>query len=277
MISSSRTFALVVALAIAFGTLHTLAIVFGVVDSTNRFSNVGAFVVQSPNGRNAPICTGTLVAPDVFLTASHCTVYFERELQPAGYTAYVSFDPLIPWGSLTSPSTVLIPVNTVVTNPNYTWAQNDVGDIAVLLVSATDTTGITPAPLPPAGWLDELNFQNGLKDATFTAVGYGVQDRVVGGGTPYFNDANPVPRMYAVESFDALNHTFLRLSQNPATGNGGACYGDSGGPNFLNTSDGPRLVAITITGDAVCRATNVVYRLDTPSARAFLASFVTLP
>jgi len=64
------------------------------------------------------------------------------------------------------------------------------------------------------------------------------------------------------------------LSQpgNAATGNGGGCYGDSGGANFLGTSD--VLAAITITGDAVCRATNVVYRLDTESARAFLADYL---
>jgi hypothetical protein len=36
-------------------------------------------------------------------------------------------------------------------------------------------------------------------------------------------------------------------------------------------------VAITITGDSVCRSTNVDYRLDTASARAFLAPFVALP
>ena len=67
------------------------------------------------------------------------------------------------------------------------------------------------------------------------------------------------------------------MSQNPATGNGGACFGDSGGPNFL-TVEGTRLIAaITITGDAVCRATNVAYRLDTTSARDFLAPYVSLP
>ncbi len=30
-------------------------------------------------------------------------------------------------------------------------------------------------------------------------------------------------------------------------------------------------------GDSTCRATNVDYRLDTPSARAFLGQFVDLP
>ena len=35
--------------------------------------------------------------------------------------------------------------------------------------------------------------------------------------------------------------------------------------------------ATTITGDTPCRSTNVDYRLDTASARGFLAQFVTLP
>jgi hypothetical protein len=47
------------------------------------------------------------------------------------------------------------------------------------------------------------------------------------------------------------------------------CYGDSGGPNFLGSSD--TIAATTFTGDAVCRSTNVVDRLDTASARSFLA------
>jgi hypothetical protein len=37
------------------------------------------------------------------------------------------------------------------------------------------------------------------------------------------------------------------------------------------------VVALTVTGDSVCRATDVDYRLDTPSARDFLRQFVTLP
>ncbi len=62
---------------------------------------------------------------------------------------------------------------------------------------------------------------------------------------------------------------------NEALGDGGTCYGDSGGPNFLGSTT--VLAATTITGDAVCRATNVIYRLDTPAARTFLARYVTLP
>jgi hypothetical protein len=78
-------------------------------------------------------------------------------------------------------------------------------------------------------------------------------------------------RMVATVTLNAINPAWL----NPSKGDGGTCYGDSGGPNFLGTTD--IVAATTITGDAVCRSTNVDYRLDTTSARTFLAPYVDLP
>ena len=52
---------------------------------------------------------------------------------------------------------------------------------------------------------------------------------------------------------------------------------DSGGPNFFDYAGTRLLAAVTITGDTPCRATNVVYRLDTASARQFLSAYVRLP
>jgi hypothetical protein len=51
------------------------------------------------------------------------------------------------------------------------------------------------------------------------------------------------------------------------------------GPRFLGAGTGETKtqVSITITGEVFCFATNVAYRLDTPSARAVLSQFVTLP
>ena len=111
----------------------------------------------------------------------------------------------------------------------------------------------------------------------FTAVGYGNQERVVGGGPPVFGPYGS--RRVAVGSFFALNKNWLRLSMNPALGDGGTCYGDSGGPNFLGAyeTETNMIVGVTSTGDTPCRATNVIYRVDTPSAREFLGKYVTLP
>jgi hypothetical protein len=268
----------IVVTALTLASVRLAAITYGFVDTNDTFSNTGAFIVKSPTTGNIfPICSGTLIAPDVFLTASHCTVSFEADLAPRGFTAFVSFDKSIPFGSLTTNKTRLIGVTQVVSNPGYNQAQSDSGDIAVLLVDVRDTRGIEPATLPTAGVLNRLVAANALDGVPFTNAGYGLQNRVVGGGVPYFQDLNPIPRMYSFSTFNALNGGYLRLSQNPATGDGGTCFGDSGGPQFLDVSGTRTIVSITITGDSVCRATNVAYRLDTESARSFLSPYVRLP
>ncbi len=86
-------------------------------------------------------------------------------------------------------------------------------------------------------------------------------------------------RYFAVGTLNAVNPSWLRISQNASTGNGGTCYGDSGGPNFLGAGslETNIVAALTVTGDTPCRSTNVDYRLDTDSARNFLRQYVTLP
>ena len=272
-----RLLAAVLAL-VAVPVASLLAITFGFVDTNGTYANAGAFIVKSPTtGQIFPICSGTLIAPDVFLTASHCTLFFEQDLEPLGFTAHVSFDSPIGFGNQTNPATQLIDAQQVVSNPAFTFAQNDPHDIAVLLLDPADTAGIVPANLPPAGLLEEIARSGGFDGASVTNVGYGLQNRVVGGGTPFFQDVNPIPRMFSFSSFNALNKGFIRYSQNPAKGEGGACFGDSGGPQFFTYQGTTYIVSITITGDAVCRATNVAYRLDIESARSFLAAYVTLP
>jgi len=45
----------------------------------------------------------------------------------------------------------------------------------------------------------------------------------------------------------------------------------------LNGVETDIVVLITVTGDAVCKATDRTYRMDTKSARSFLSDFVDLP
>src|SRR6185295_11932058 len=86
----------------------TSAITYGFVDSNNTFRNTGAFIVKSPTtGEIFPLCSGTMITANVFLTASHCTLAYTQEFAPEGYVAYVSLDQSIPFGSLTSNKTQL--------------------------------------------------------------------------------------------------------------------------------------------------------------------------
>jgi Trypsin len=153
------------------------------------------------------------------------------------------------------------------TRSRYSQVQSDPHDIAVVVFDKP-VRGIAPATLPAADSLSDLSGSQ-----TFTSVGYGACEVTNGpGGHQYLYDD---VRMVATGTLNSTNPSWLRISMNPSTGNGGTCYGDSGGPNFLGTTR--ILAAITITGDAVCRSTNVVYRLDTESARTFLARYVELP
>src|SRR5687768_9745404 len=197
-------------------------------------------------------CSGTLISPTVCLTAAHCAEDGER--------VGVTFDPDYEAGDK-------VYYGTFQADPLYPGPSSDSHDIAVVVLDRA-VKGIEPALLPEAGSLSGLSATQ-----QFTSVGYGAYEVTNSpGGHQYLYDD---VRMVATGTLNAINKTWLRISMNAATGNGGTCYGDSGGPNFLGTTN--VIAAITITGDAVCRSTNVVYRLDTPSAREFLSQYVALP
>jgi hypothetical protein len=233
------------------------AITNGVPDG-NGHPEVGALLAQQAFSDGTwEECTGTLIAPTVFLTAAHCdegvsrvAVTFDTSYSAPKGTTY--------WGTWHA-------------DPAYSQAQGDPHDLAVVVLDKP-VKGIQPALLPKAGSLDGLTGSQ-----QFTSVGYGAQSVSSGPGGHRFNYADI--RYVAVGTLNSETQTWLRASQNASTGNGGTCYGDSGGPNFLGAgATETRIVAgTTITGDFYCRSTNVDYRLDTPSARAFLGQFVALP
>jgi hypothetical protein len=233
------------------------AITYGVPDG-NGHPEVGALLAQQAFSDGTwEECSGTLIAPQVFLTAAHCdegvdrvAVTFDSVYDPAKGTTY--------WGTWRA-------------DPAYNQSQSDPNDIAVVVLDKA-VKGITPARLPQARSLDALG---GAQQ--FTSVGYGAQSVTSGSGGKTFHYADI--RYVSTGTLNSINPAWLRISQNPATGNGGTCYGDSGGPNFLGagTTETNIVAATTITGDTACRSTNVDYRLDTASARDFLRHYVTLP
>ena len=70
-----------------------------------------------------------------------------------------------------------------------------------------------------------------LNAASWLTVGYGTEEAQRGGG-PQTHPGGGT-RLKATLGFNALNPSWIRLSMIESQGYGGACYGDSGGPNFV--------------------------------------------
>ncbi len=64
------------------------------------------------------------------------------------------------------------------------------------------------------------------------------------------------------------------MSQNQATGDGGTCFGDSGGPAFWTEDGDEILVGITSWGDAQCVASGLNYRVDISDTLSFIDAVV---
>ena len=254
-------------------TTTAQAISYGVSDD-GAHPNVGSIVFEW-NGTLYQWCSGTLISEDVFLTASHCTApiaAFLAEYPSAQF--YVTFDQTI------SATGILYEFGAEdsYTNPAYYTARgyDDPGDVAVIVLPQAPA-GITPAELPTLGLLDDLKAEHLLNSTLFTAVGYGT-----------IRDTNHKANQSILDNYDrnrvdqeflSLTKAWLTNSMNLATGNGGTCYGDSGGPHFVHL-DGVEtdiVVSVTVTGDAVCKATDKTYRVDTEAALNFLSGFVSLP
>lgn len=258
---------LVASLAVA---TPTLAITFGQVDG-NGHPTVGNAILRMPDGSLRRWCTGTMVSEQVFLTAGHCV-----------YLADLFF-PGAEWGVTFMPDLGLddedgvnytaadLTFGTAYLHPNFdghlgsTSKRVDVG-----LVVLDADPGVGWSDLPTVGLLDTLD----LKAATFTAVGYGrVRTDKTSGQNAISDDGI---RRYVVQTAAQLSDGWLKLSMNPATGDGGTCNGDSGGPHFLGagSSETSIIVSVTSHGDTWCRSTDWTSRIDTPAALDFIEGFI---
>lgn len=233
------------------------------------FASVGALLFDFNRDRvingDDEWCTGSLIAPTVFLTAAHCVI---SSFTPPGTQFYVSFN-----SDLYDRSFKFIKATGYVFDPEFGHDQADLHDLAVVFLPASATKGMKVYQLPTAGLLGQLSARNGLKDQIFVNVGYGTSNTRT--GVPDFPYDGL--RSTSESEFLGLQPAWLGLSMNiSATGLGGDCYGDSGGPKFLKENLNV-IVATVTTGDFPCRATSWDYRTDTPNARAFLGQFVALP
>jgi Trypsin len=243
------------------------AVVGGTSDTANRYANVG--VLQLKVGTDwFDFCSGTLVRPNVVLTAAHCTDFLV-DVGPDGFgpaDLRISFDPEgdAPYAT----------VDRIVVNPLWFTAGPCFGnsknaclappaeDIALVFLKSA-VAGVTPAPIAPAGYLDRLN----LKTATFTVVGYGTDAFITGSAAApkavtVFDGIRSYRDVSSIPAQDAFPDRFLKITA-------GVCFGDSGGPLF----HGRTVVALnTWTFSYRCAGPNLEYRVDSAPAQAFLAA-----
>jgi hypothetical protein len=268
-----RRFLLAILLGLVAGAVVAVApagaITFGQPDG-NRHPYVGALLAdyddESP-GLDI-LCSGTLIAPRVFQTAGHCTDFLSS-IGIARDDVWVTFDPAY---DEDADRNIEHP-GTYTTHPDFGFSgqggASNPFDVAVVVLDAAP--GIAPARLPEVGILDRLRASGAITRQTFTAVGYGTvrEDKRKGPQALFFDGI----RRFALQSYLSMTQAWLSLSMQPSTGDGGTCFGDSGGPHFLGGETSNLIVSLTVTGDAMCRATDKTYRMDTPWVRDFLEQF----
>ena len=233
--------------------MHAGAITGGQVDTADRYPFVGLLAFYDA-GDYSHRCTGTLVSPTVVLTAAHCTQGMDL--------AYGYFQVVVPDDFRENPTGIS---GTPHTHPAFrsNTLNNDVG----VVVLDQPVNLATYPTIVDEGFLSELKASHAIQDDTFVAVGYGVQT-----GFPPPTQIVDLQRRFSVSPYGGLTQNNLHLQQNPnATGGGGTCFGDSGGPHFW--LDTLMIVSVTSWGDNVCRSNDMTQRIDTPSVQEFLAEF----
>jgi hypothetical protein len=244
-----RSLAALAAVTVALTVPAASYAVLGGSDDAGAHPAVGLLLVPGPEGL-APECSGVLVAPAVFLTAGHCT---ETARDAGG--AYVVF------GDTVNPASWSPLAGTAVTDPGYGAPGSDPHDLGVVLLSGR--APVEPASLPAAGADDGLAHDGVVP----TSVGYGYSERA--GAQRFGYDG-----VRHAASIPVVSQTGSLLRLLDPSG-ASLCFGDSGGPQFLPGTT--TVAAITLGGSPSCHGTATATRLDTPSARGFLGTYLTLP
>jgi secreted trypsin-like serine protease len=245
------------------------AIQFGEPDGEDH-PHVGLLVFDV-DGEPAWRCSGTLLSPTVMVTAGHCTfgtsggrVWFESDVD-AGIP-----DNGYPEGGGTS-----IEFKEIHTHPNYVDDAFYLYDVGVVILKKPVKRLATYGTLAQVGLLDDLATNRGNQDLSFTVVGYGLQSVVPSLEADRVRHRGEVQLVDVKGTAGIPEGTSASFTNNPGKGNGegGTCFGDSGGPIFHGDSN--VIAAITSYGlNANCAGTGGGYRVDTVDDQEFIDSFL---
>jgi uncharacterized protein (TIGR03382 family) len=173
-------------------------------------------------------CTGTLIAPDVVLTAGHCVDANMTEVV-ANTTDYAGA------GGIRST------IKSITAYPNWETSY----DVAVIVLN-TPITGVTPRKVGTA-----CTFTEGFAASTMVhLVGFGLTDTAGQGNNTKLNETMaPVTNPTCTDMGAGCVQSVSPGGEFIAGGGGkDSCFGDSGGPVYLDTPRGAVVVGAVSRG-----------------------------
>jgi len=246
------------ALLLAFGFAKVSpAITNGAADG-DAHPYVGLLIVESNSSFIS--CTGTLINSSFVLTAGHCIpddttgarIWFDSEVADPNFpSAGGSSIEAVDWYR----------------SPQYSEEQTGGAlvyryDIGLIRLSAP-VSSLEPAVLPEVFFIDTLP-----KKADVDLVGYGLSDML--GQTT----STDLARRYAPAEIlpSPKDPTIIKVTANPGQGKGGACFGDSGGPNLLPGTN--IVLAVNSTYTPGCDGYSSSARVDLPEVMDFIRNAI---
>ena len=254
-----------------------------------------AFVPSAPGWFG---CSGTLLDEDTFLTAAHCTFDVGTEGADAGPSGgtdvWVTFEPedvLAGWPAradypteeaLYAARSAWLDANpdftsgTAIPDPRYDDfasfpATHDVGVVELDEARPMGTYG----ELAPIGAAEDLAGETGQgrNDALVETVGYGVQSvqpHPMEVDTRY-KSTSRIVEVNGNQSRGGNLHTLNNPSE--VGGRGGSCFGDSGGPVFVNDTN-VVLAVVSFGNSSTCHGADYSWRVDTTDSYEFILPFL---
>lgn len=242
---------------------------------------VAMIAFYQPDGRFR--CSAALVSPTVLLTAAHCTDGVLGKVL-VDFSSVIAEEPPSPLPKAADPAAGYTDADlagrvsgTAHTHPDYSHFTDlrNWNDLGVVVLDHA-ITNLPTYPIAAGGTLDAVR-PGDRSSLVLTAVGYGTEVR-----KPDSGPQKPAPMSYPLirrsvdMRFQKLDTQVFQTHANVNTPQetGGTCFGDSGGPVFL---DGV-IVGVTSYGrTANCRGTDGYQRVDIPASQAFLAEYGVRP
>ncbi len=272
------------------------AITYGEPDA-GEHPYVGFMIYFDPNEPGWFSCTGTQLDEDTFLTAGHCTWGIGIDGEPArdhrGTDVWVTFDGdevLAGWPARADYPTeealyiarrAWLEANgyiqgTAIPHPDYDDFSGfpvtyDVGVVELHEDLDLDSYG----ELADLGAVEQLAGETGRNrnNALVETVGYGIQSV-----QPHPQDVETryksTSRIVEVTGKNAASGNLHTLNNPSAVGGkGGSCFGDSGGPVFINNTN-LVLAVVSFGPSATCHGADYSWRVDTESSYDFLEQYL---